>query len=254
MADETLTRRPVWGLFVLGVFTFLLGPLLFLVQLQMRQFVLPWHVPLLGTLGVLLMLASVLRRRGWVRVLLLAGFSVVCGFQWYFLTVKSKVPAYAGPIQVGEKLPVFSAKRADGTPFGNTQLENGQTSVLVFFRGRWCAVCMAEIGELNERAAEFKAAKAQVVAISNDSVDVARLSQNTFPELVIVSDADQKVARMVGVIHPGAAPDGKDTNAPTIFLLDSKGVVQEILQQDNFFARFSAGELIERIRSRSSSS
>ena len=150
MADNTSPRRPVWGLFVLGMITFLLGPLLFLVQLQLRQFILPWYVPLLGTLGLILMLASVLRRRGWVRILLLGGFSVVCGFQWYFLTVKSKVLIYAGPVQVGEKLPVFSTKRADGTAFGNAFLENGQTSVLVFFRGCWCAVCMAELGELHE--------------------------------------------------------------------------------------------------------
>ena len=37
----------------------------------------------------------------------------------------------------GEKLPAFATKLADGTSFTDKNLEGGQTSALVFFRGHW---------------------------------------------------------------------------------------------------------------------
>ena len=46
-------------------------------------------------------------------------------------------PPYAGPAKMGEKLPAFTATLADGSPFTNSNLQEGKPTVLVFFRGHW---------------------------------------------------------------------------------------------------------------------
>jgi cytochrome oxidase Cu insertion factor (SCO1/SenC/PrrC family) len=47
----------------------------------------------------------------------------------------SKLPAYEGPARAGDKLPAFTTTRADGSPFTEKNLQSGQPSALVFFRG-----------------------------------------------------------------------------------------------------------------------
>jgi peroxiredoxin len=64
---------------------------------------------------------------------------------------------------------------------------------------------------------------------------------------VVVSDSDQNVAKTMQVIHPGAARDGGDTNAPTTFLVDGAGTVRKVLRKDKFLARPSPEELLAAI-------
>jgi hypothetical protein len=130
-------RRCVWPLFLLGVLLCIAGPGLYAGQLALRHLWTPWYVPVLASAGVLLMLVSVLRRPGLVRVLGLLLFGLLCGLEWYFLGVASKSPPYAGPAIADQRVPPFAASRADGTAFTQENLSDGTSSVLVFFRGRW---------------------------------------------------------------------------------------------------------------------
>jgi hypothetical protein len=124
-------------LFALGVLLFFLGLLIYVVQFRLKHLVTPWHVPILATLGVLLMGASVWQRPGVWRIAGLALFGLVCGFEWFFLAAGSKSPVYTGPAQPGRKIPAFAGTRADGRMFGDSDLEQGVPTVLLFFRGRW---------------------------------------------------------------------------------------------------------------------
>jgi peroxiredoxin len=81
---------------------------------------------------------------------------------------------------------------------------------------------MVELGELEAHERQFAAKHVRVVAISNDDLETARITQADFPHLVVVSDADQNIAKAMDVIHKGAGRDGSDTNAPTTFLIDGK--------------------------------
>ena len=127
-------RRP---LFLAGVILFVLGPVIYFVQILARQLWTPWYLPALASLGVLLMVLSVRQRRGILRIAGLVCFVALCGLEWYALLVATKTPAYTGPAQVGRNLPAFTAARADGRAFSNNDLASGTRSVLVFFRGRW---------------------------------------------------------------------------------------------------------------------
>lgn len=124
-------------LFLIGVACFVLGPVIYAVQMWAGSLVVPWHWPALATLGALCMAASARRRPGVWRIAGLAVFSILCGLEWFFFGVATRTPAYAGPAQVGTKLPAFAATYADGRPFTNKTLADGNRSVVLFFRGRW---------------------------------------------------------------------------------------------------------------------
>lgn len=106
---------------------------------------------------------------------------------------------------------------------------------------------MVELGELDTDERQFAAKHVRVVAISNDDLETARITQAEFPHLVVVSDADQNIAKAMEVIHKGAGRGGGDTNAPTTFLVDGQGQVQWFFRPDRFIERLSAGELLKSI-------
>ncbi len=105
---------------------------------------------------------------------------------------------------------------------------------------------MKELGQLDAQHDEFAKRKVRIVAISNDSLGDAKATQDRFPNLLIVADPLQTMAKAVEVIHQGAAAGGGDTNAPTTFLVDS-GYVRWFFRPDSFIARLSPQELLAAI-------
>jgi hypothetical protein len=128
-------RQP--PLFLLGVATFFLGLAIYIIQFRMGQLFVPWYLPVLATVGVALMAASAARRRGIARIVAFALFVLVCGFEWFFMLVVAKSPVYRGPATPGQTVPSFAATLADGRPFTSEELGGGDSTVLIFFRGRW---------------------------------------------------------------------------------------------------------------------
>lgn len=95
----------------------------------------PWYAPVVATLGVLFIGLSLSARRTWVRYIALGLVVLLAGAQWMFFVSLTKLPAYAGP-KAGQKLPPFQSQLAGGALFSNAELA-GQSTALVFFRGRW---------------------------------------------------------------------------------------------------------------------
>ncbi len=106
---------------------------------------------------------------------------------------------------------------------------------------------MVELGQLEKHHQEFEARHVRVVAISNDDQQTARATQTDFPHLVVVSDADQNMAKAVQVIQPGAGLHHEDVNAPTTFLVDGNGAVRWMFRPDRFIVRLSPEELLTAI-------
>ena len=103
---------------------------------------------------------------------------------------------------------------------------------------------MKELGELEWQYQEFSNRNVRVIAISNDDQPTARKTQADFPNLIVISDPEQKMANALQVIHPGMAPGGGDTNAPTTFLVDGAGYVRWLFRPDHFIVRLSPAELL----------
>jgi peroxiredoxin len=61
---------------------------------------------------------------------------------------------------------------------------------------------------------------------------------------MIVSDAQQNMAKAIQVIHPNAGHDGGDTNAPTTFLVDGNGTVRWLFRPSTVMTRLSPEEVV----------
>ena len=108
----------------------------YVVQISLQRLMLPWYMPALALLGVVLVVMSLLQRRTLWRVLTLLVVVLLAGAELASL-YEMRLPPYAGPIAVGRTFPAFEAKQADGTPFTQNDLTGDRHHVLVFFRGRW---------------------------------------------------------------------------------------------------------------------
>jgi hypothetical protein len=126
-------RAYLWA----GILACLLGPVLFVAQFRLKHLATPWYSPVLATLGALLVIVALARRRSIPRVIALVLVAGFAGLQWYFLGVLFKLPAYEGPARAGQPIPAFSSTFADGRPFTDQDLRDGSRHVMVFFRGRW---------------------------------------------------------------------------------------------------------------------
>jgi hypothetical protein len=137
--DTVAEKKPSWGRNYLwaGVALCVLAVGLVIVQYGVGLLIVPWYAPVLTTLAVILVVCSLAKRRTVVRFVAAGLIGLLAGLEWHFLTSLSKLPEYQGPAQVGQQIPAFETKLADGQPFADQDLRDSRTSVLVFFRGRW---------------------------------------------------------------------------------------------------------------------
>lgn len=131
-----------------------------------------------------------------------------------FLTVMV-VPARS--VEVGESMPDFALQTFDGSKLSRATLE-GKPLLLVFWN-TWCPNCMRELPRINRLAEEFGPRGLKVLAVNTG-----------------INDAEGK-ARAFWKKHGYGFPTGFDhvfeigqafgvRGVPTIFLVDSKGVVR----------------------------
>jgi len=138
MSTTTDTGPRRWPWFIIGITLFLLGPILTAVQFgPLERLTTPWQLPILMAIGLICMLLSVLQRGGVLRIGGFLLFAFVSGFMWYTFLFMLTTPPYTGPANTGNPLPAFAAKHADGRAFAHTDLADGKSSVMLFYRGHW---------------------------------------------------------------------------------------------------------------------
>jgi cytochrome oxidase Cu insertion factor (SCO1/SenC/PrrC family) len=121
----------------MGLLLALAGPATYAaIIIAAHRLPMPWFLPISATLGAILIVASLWQARRVGRILALVVVLLLAGAEWMFV-LATRLPAYTGPVAIGQPFPAFSSTRADGTTFTDDDLRDGQTNVLVFFRGRW---------------------------------------------------------------------------------------------------------------------
>jgi hypothetical protein len=125
------------GYFWAGIAVCLLGLAAVVAQFGLKYLRVPWYSPVLATVGALLLVVAVARRRSIPRVIALVLVAVFAGLQWYALVVLMKLPEYTGPARAGEPIPAFHSTLLNGRSFTEADLRDGSRHVMVFFRGRW---------------------------------------------------------------------------------------------------------------------
>ncbi len=113
-----------------------LGIIAYAVQISLGRLPVPWYVPVLASLGLILVGTSLWKRLTLWRVLAVIAVALVAAGEWGLLFA-FRLPRYTGPIVAEAAFPGFETSRTDGTKFSRSDLVGSRNNVLVFFRGRW---------------------------------------------------------------------------------------------------------------------
>ena len=159
---------------------------------------------------------------------------------WYSSFGRSAVQALAP----GKKLPVFSATDAKGGLFSTSDLR-GHPAVLLFFRGNWCPLCMAQIKEIAAAYRTLAEKKIEVVLISPQPQSrTASLARKFDAPMRFVVDTDNRIARQLGIAWKHGLPAGmqllgydSESVLPTVIVIDADGQIVLADQTDNYRIR-----------------
>ena len=112
----------------------------------------------------------------------------------------SRLPEHA--LKTGDRAPDFELPDGDGMLWRSQDLLRGGPLVTVFYRGRWCAYCNAQLVALQQVHSQLAAAGASLVAISPQTQKHSYMTRDMhrlhFP---VLSDAGNPVARAFGLVY-----------------------------------------------------
>ncbi len=159
--------------------------------------------------------------------------------KWYSVLPAPK----AGP-KVGKKLPSLLFYTNDGTVVRLDKF-NKQKKLLLFYRGNWCPLCMAQIKEI---AAAYKQLEHKGVAVllisPQPASHSAKLAKKMKVNFYFLTDKNNAMARQLGIDHPHGTPLGmeifgytSDTVLPTVLLADEQNNLVWVDQTDNYRLR-----------------
>jgi len=108
---------------------------------------------------------------------------------------------------------------------------------------------MIELVELERRHEDFARRNARVIVASIEGPEDAKRTQAELPHLLVLADEGRGLSETAGLIHPKAAPDGRDANAPTTILVDRTGTVRWLYRSPDVLARLSPDEVLQAVDS-----
>jgi len=149
----------------------------------------------------------------------------------------------SGSLTVGSQLSEFELPDSRGEVFRSAGL-SGSPAVIMFYRGNWCPLCMAQIKEIASRYRDLESMGINVVLISPqpDQQSQKLASQYDVPFRFLV-DENNKLAESMGVALKNGVPVGlpggygPDTVLPTLIVTNEKGTIVFCDQTDNYRVR-----------------
>ncbi|MCW8875628.1 MAG: peroxiredoxin family protein [Kangiellaceae bacterium] len=147
-------------------------------------------------------------------------------------------------VKVGSLLPELTFKSLDGSEF-STQSLTGKPALLIFYRGNWCPLCMAQIQEV---AAQYKTLAdkgVQILLISpQPHGHTQKLAQKFDLPFIYLTDSKGKSARRLKIFAKNGLPLGmqifgydSDTVMPTVIITDASGEIIFADLTDNYRVR-----------------
>ncbi len=105
-------------------------------------------------------------------------------------------------LKAGDQAPGFELPDGDGMLWRSQDLLRSASLAIVFYRGRWCAYCNAQLAALQELHKQIAVAGASLVAISPQTQKHSYMTRDMhklrFP---VLSDAGNQVARRFGLVY-----------------------------------------------------
>jgi peroxiredoxin len=106
-------------------------------------------------------------------------------------------------LKPGDKAPGFELPDAHGRTFILADRLAQGPVVLVFYRGRWCPYCIAQLEELEKMRVEFEGHQATIAAISPQKLQHSGFTAEQHGlRFAVLTDAGNEVARQYGVAWP----------------------------------------------------
>lgn len=162
----------------------------------------------------------------------LLAFVVMVGWMGYTTWYSDLGDRSSNRIKVGRKLPDLTLVNLKGEAV-QTREWAGHKRLVIFYRGNWCPICTAQIGELRKFKHQFAELGVMVSLISpQPPAKSGELAQRDGTDFEFLFDPDNASARKLGILHPDALPVGfgilgygRDMPKPTTFALDENGKV-----------------------------
>lgn len=150
---------------------------------------------------------------------------------------------HSAQLAVGQLLPDFELEES-GHRLQSHELR-GRPAILLFFRGNWCPLCMAQIREIAVQYRELAARGVDILLISPQSDAHTRaLSERFDVPFRYLRDPGLKAARALGILHQDALPVGMsplgygtDSVLPTVVVIDAEGRIRFADETDNYRVR-----------------
>ena len=105
-------------------------------------------------------------------------------------------------LKVGDQIPEFELPDGDGMLWRSEYLLRNGPLAIVFYRGRWCAYCNAQLAALQDVHKQIAEAGASLIAISPQTQKHSYMTRDMhklrFP---VLSDAGNQVARKFGLVY-----------------------------------------------------
>ncbi|MES3040316.1 MAG: redoxin domain-containing protein [Pseudomonadota bacterium] len=146
-------------------------------------------------------------------------------------------------LKLGQQLPVLTLQNSDGSSLSTASLQG--PLLIIFYRGNWCPLCMAQIREVAEQYQALAALGVQTLLVSpqphSNTADLAERFNVPFHFLV---DKNNAVARALGIIAESGTPMGlqalgydSDTVMPTVIMTDAQQKIIFCDETDNYRVR-----------------
>lgn len=222
-------------------FSFLIGRVMLTNRARTKA-----HLPILAAIsaaGTIMAIAGALTQgAGAIAPILAAAASAgFLAYDYWYSRLK-RFPT--GRIVVGKALPDFVVKRVGGGIFRPADLV-GKPSILIFYRGNWCPLCMAQIREIAASYNRLESLGVRVGLISpQPQANTADLAEKIGVNFDFFTDEDNMAARILGIESRNGIPMGmqmlgyeSETVLPTVIITDGDGQVIWVDETDNYRVR-----------------
>lgn len=143
----------------------------------------------------------------------------------------------------GQRLPPLQLADGEGKPVRTDELAG--PLLLIFYRGNWCPLCMAQIREVAGQYRELHARGVTTLLVSpQPHENTASLAERFEVPFLFLVDEGNRVARQLGIVAENGLPAGlealgydSDTVMPTVVMTNAAGVIIFSDQTDNYRVR-----------------
>lgn len=147
-------------------------------------------------------------------------------------------------LQLGNTLPELKFETYTNENFYASQLL-GRKVVMIFYRGNWCPVDMAQLKELSIQYEDIKQSGAEILMISPQPHNKSKeLAETLGAGFRFVMDRDNKIAIELGIDSKNGVPIGygmsdydKDTVLPTTIIVDEYQKIIYLNQTNDYRKR-----------------